>query len=305
MARCRYVMAALCVSVLASSAMASEWLLRVGERSLGVDEVLAVQASPAALDVDRAVLEAYVERAIQFELFAQEARRLGYDKNRDVIVRTGEFAAQKLSHLEVDDKTPISVVSDQEIDAALREHLGLAPQQTYVRAHHVLVTSKEEALQVIKDVQGGDMVVFRKAVSEHSVDQETKLRGGDLRYFDHKGLPLGKGPAVDLAIAQAAFALKQVGDVTRAPVAVGSMFSVVKLTGKREPTADDSARYRSEMRQQIWQRKRADAWTAYARSLRRATHAKVDAELLQRIYIPPVAAGLGLPAFPPGGRVTK
>lgn len=132
-------------------------------------------------------------------------------------------------------------ITDSDRETYFQTHRSEFVRPEYRRVSHILVKTKAEAERIHKTLAEADVAAFAKAAQQLSIDTETKLRGGDLRYFDLKGAPSGEGPWVDEAIARSAFEIKTLGELHPHVITVGPMWSVVKLTGIREarqPSAD-------------------------------------------------------------------
>ena len=88
-----------------------------------------------------------------------------------------------------------------------------------IRASHILVKTKEEADELLKEINAGKD--FAKAAQEVSLCP-SKNDGGDLGFF-------GRGMMVK-PFEDAAFALKEMGDVSE-PVETQFGWHLIKLTG--------------------------------------------------------------------------
>jgi hypothetical protein len=143
---------------------------------------------------------------------------------------------------------------------------------------------------------------FRDLAREHSLDVETKLRGGDLRYFTRARQPdPATTPSADAEVVQelvdAAFALREVGD-TSAPVQVGDKWSVVKLTGLRPAETRTVADAGPSIRMRLWRERRQKSLDDFVLSLRTRLNPEVHAERVDPIRLDPLPAGAGLAGFP-------
>lgn len=90
-----------------------------------------------------------------------------------------------------------------------------------VRASHVLVNSRKEALQIKKDIQNGE-ISFEDAAKLYSLCPSGQ-RGGDLGYFNRKQMVQ--------SFADTAFDLK-VGQISD-PVGTKFGWHIIKTTDKR------------------------------------------------------------------------
>ncbi len=90
-----------------------------------------------------------------------------------------------------------------------------------VRASHVLVTSRKEALQIKKDIKNGE-ITFEEAAHRYS-QCPSGQRGGDLGYFNRKQMVQ--------SFSDAAFDLK-IGEISD-PVGTKFGWHIIKTTDKR------------------------------------------------------------------------
>ena len=92
---------------------------------------------------------------------------------------------------------------------------------TEVRASHILVSSRKEALQLKQEIKNGE-ITFEEAALRYSQCPSGR-RGGDLGYFNRKQMVQ--------SFADAAFDLK-VGEIS-SPVGTKFGWHIIKTTDKR------------------------------------------------------------------------
>ena len=90
-----------------------------------------------------------------------------------------------------------------------------------VRASHVLVKNRKEALKIKKEIESGD-ITFEEAAMRYSICPSSQ-RGGDLGYFNRKQMVQ--------QFADTAFDLK-VGEISD-PVGTKFGWHIIKTTAKR------------------------------------------------------------------------
>ena len=90
-----------------------------------------------------------------------------------------------------------------------------------VRASHILVKTRKEAVKIKKDIENGD-ITFEEAAMEYSLCPSSQ-HGGDLGYFNRKQMVQ--------QFADTAFDLK-VGEISD-PVGTKFGWHIIKTTGKR------------------------------------------------------------------------
>lgn len=114
--------------------------------------------------------------------------------------------------------------------------------QDEVRARHILVSSEDEANDVIKQLQGG--ADFAKLASEKSKDTGSAKNGGDLGYFGHDTMVK--------AFADAAFAMKP-GEVSDKPIKTEFGYHVIKVEDKRKSAPPPLAEVHDQIANQLGQ----------------------------------------------------
>jgi len=195
---------------------------------------------------------------IEIRLMAAEATAKGLDKDAD-FQRQLAFLNARALHSQVITKEIADKITDAEIRAAYDKQISETPPQNEVRARHILVKTKDEALAIVKDLDAGKK--FEDIAKEKSTDPGSGANGGDLGYF-------GAGQMVP-EFEKAAFALEP-GAYTKEPVQSQFGFHVIKVEDKRQkqPPAFD------EVKEQFRSMVLRDKYFALVKQLRAA--AKVD-----------------------------
>ncbi len=190
------------------------------------------------LDPQLAKLPAEQQRAaalsalIELRLMAGEATSKGFDKSAEFQGRLA-MLTQRLLHSEVIEQEVAKKITDDEIRARYDQEIAATPAENEVKARHILVKTKEEALAIIKELDGG--ADFEKLANEKTEDPSGKTSGGDLGYF-------GAGQMVP-EFEKAAFALEP-GSYTKEPVQSQFGWHVIKVEDKRakQPPAFDQVK---------------------------------------------------------------
>lgn len=254
---------------------------------------------------DRAALAELTRKLVRFELLAAEAERRGYGNDEEVKHAVKQNAVQAFIRTEFDDESSAAALPREALAAYYAEHEAEFVQPATRRASHILAKTRQEAQALIEQAKQMDLRAFRQLAKDNSVDEETKLRGGDLRFFTADGSPRDprNGQAqVQPAIAKAAFALGEVGDLDTKPVQVEGGFSVVMLTGIRPEMERTLDEVEPLIRQRLWREKRQQAIDARIAALKAKHKPEVHGELVGLVKFdnqPPVAKGNSLPeGFP-------
>ena len=140
-------------------------------------------------------------------MLAKEAYRRGLDKDPEVVRTMKQVMIQKLMRDEFDAKVTADTITDAEMkkyyDANLAEYVK--PEE--VRVSAIIVKNKAQAERVAARGRAARPARPTRASATSSTkytpDEDTKLRGGDLRYFD------AATKEVPAPVVKAAFALRQ------------------------------------------------------------------------------------------------
>jgi peptidyl-prolyl cis-trans isomerase C len=169
---------------------------------------------------------------IEIRLLAAKARSEKLDQTPDFQRRIG-FLTDRTLHSALVAKDVAGAITDQEIRARYDQEVANTPPVNEIHARHILVKTKEEALDIIKQLEaGGD---FEKLANEKTNDPSGKSSGGDLGWF-------GPGQMVP-EFEKAAFALN-VGEYTKEPVQTQFGWHVIQVVDKRakQPPAFDQVK---------------------------------------------------------------
>ena len=187
------------------------------------DVVAAQQQLPEQyrnLPLDK-VFQPIVNRLIQTKLMAQKATA-EHLQDTDSYKRRLAMIEDRL----LEESYIRMIVGQKVTDAALqkryKENLSKYPVQEEIRARHILVKTKAEAEDIIKQLKAG--ADFAKLAAEKSIGP-SKTRGGDLDYFT-------RGQMVK-PFEDAAFALKK-GEITTEPVHTPFGWHVIKVEDRRQ-----------------------------------------------------------------------
>jgi peptidyl-prolyl cis-trans isomerase C len=248
--------------------------------------------------------KSFLDNRVRFELLAREAERRGYGDDETVVQTAKQNAVQALLKNEVDDKMIEDSIPDEEVKKYYDEHRSEFVREESRRVNYILLETRQEAAQLVAEAREADLRKFGELARENSIDQETRLRAGDLRYFDRKGVRSGTTEvAVEEAIVKAAFALEEIGDVAPEPVPVEDGFAVVKLSGRRPASKRTLEQVDKIIRKRLWRVFREKAVTELESSLRAKYKPEVHPELVDDIKLDVKRPGENIaPGFPTARR---
>jgi peptidyl-prolyl cis-trans isomerase C len=231
----------------------------------------------------------FLENLIRFEVLAKEAERRGFDKDPEVVRTMKQVMIQKLIAEEFDQKLTAAAITDEELQKYYNANIGEYVQPEEVRASAIIMKNRAQADRVLLEAQGEAGKTnkgFRDLVGKYTQDEDSKLRGGDLRYFaiDSKDVPK---PVVD-----AGFALAQTGDVSGVIVVGDGSFYILKQTGRKKSmtrTFDDA---KGMIRNKLFRDKRVALQDKFLAELRSKSKIVIDEASLAKVKIESSSGGI-------------
>jgi parvulin-like peptidyl-prolyl isomerase len=184
-------------------------------------------------------------------------------------------------------------VSEEEIAKYFEENPEEFRRPETRRARHILLASKEEAKAALEELEFGKGTTFRALAKQRSLDTETKLRGGDLLYFDEEGTLVGKKGAdaatINPTLAKAAFKLPKTGALSK-PLDLGDgKWSVLELTGIRPERVQTLEQASRGIRHKLWRAEREGALDKLLADLRAELKPEIYLERADAIVLTPSA----------------
>jgi len=197
----------------------------------------AAQGQPDSPELRKMVRDEIINR----ELLAQEAVKMGLDKNPDVVQQM-ELAMQSvLVNVFAQDYLKNHPVSDDQIKQEYDKYISKSGTQEY-NARHILVDTEDEAKSLIAQLgKKGKFEVLAKAKSKDTGSAE---RGGSLGWT----VPNSFVPP----FANAMMKLKK-GEYTREPVQSQFGWHVIKLDDVRSAKAASLDELKPQLQQRLQQ----------------------------------------------------
>jgi peptidyl-prolyl cis-trans isomerase C len=211
-------------------------------RNSDVDEALQQLPPEYANMPPDALRNAVVEQLIDRHLLVKRARDQGLGDDAQVRNTMKQLEVRVLEQAYLR-RTVESKVTDEALRRRYERDKDKLTKDKQVRARHILVKTREEAMDILREVTRGKD--FAELAREKSIGP-SKTQGGDLGYFTREAmLP---------AFSQMAFSLKK-GEVGRAPVQTKYGWHVIKVEDIKEaaPPAFEEARdeLRSKMGEEV------------------------------------------------------
>ena len=246
------------------------------------------------------LLESMVER----EAMVMEAKRLGLDKDPEVMDGFKKILARHLVNAEFNQKRAKQVdVTDAEIDSYYKENADRYHAPEKVRVHQIFFKgpaadpkARKEAKKRAEDIfkqlkaQASDRRVFLDVAREKSEDEATKAIAGDMNFKSREQLEQEVGKK----FAEAAFALTQVNDLS-ATVEEEKGFHLLRLSGKQAAIDLPLDKVKGQIRTTLIARARSDAYRKYVEEVKQRFSVQLFAEVLQKAKVE--ASGEGQPGM--------
>ncbi len=253
----------------------------------------------------------FLDSLIRFEVLAKEAYKRGLDKDPEVVRTMKQVMIQKLMRDEFDAKVTAESVPEAEMktyyDANLTEYVK--PEE--VRVSAIILKNRAQADRVALEARGDAGKTnkgFRDLVMKYTSDEDSKLSGGDLRYFDTTTKEI---PA---PVVKAAFGLVNTGDVSTAVDAGNGTFYVLKQTGRRKSMTKSFEDAKPAIRNKLFRDSRMKAQKDFVDNLKTSSKIEINETNLSRVRVdtstavddghghdltPPAMGGAQTPPAPP------
>jgi len=216
-----------------------------------------------------------LDEMVRLELLAQEAKRRDFDDASSVKSTVKDSSVQALLRSEIDDKISPESISAEAVKNFYEQNAADFHRAEQRRASQIVLATLDEAQTLLEEAKGADLRQFNELARKHSLDGETKLRGGDLGFFPLSPPAHPERANIPEEVRKAAFQLKKAGDTTKAPVVVGEQFIIVRLTGIHPERHVELSQAESSIRTRLWRQERQNALTALLDSLRKNAHPEV------------------------------
>jgi len=229
----------------------------------------------------------FVEKLVRMELLAAEAESQGLQDDPDVERAVNQAMIRLYTKKELEKKVLPSEVADAEVKKYYDEHSHEFNKPDQVRVSIIVLKTKEEAEEMLRRIKEkeDDPRFFREMARKNSIDNKSKTRGGDLRYYPKFEELTGDEPPIDKAILDAAWLIKEEGKVYPKVVETDKGFVIVKVTNKKKAVIRKLENIRRIIENRLLREKRREAMDAYLKKLREEADIKVYDKNLDLVQI--------------------
>jgi len=202
-------------------------------------ETAMEQLPPQYAQIPRETLvRAMMEKLIDGTLAANRARAAGMHKEKEFRVALNRAELQLLEQIYIK-RLVQRKVTDRAVRRRYERDSKSMTRGRQVRARHILVKTRQEAITAIAALNGGKD--FAALAAEISIGP-SKSQGGDLGFF--------KREQMVPAFSKAAFALKQ-GEFSKAPVQTRFGWHVIKVEEVKSAAPPSFAEVGQQLRQKM------------------------------------------------------
>jgi peptidyl-prolyl cis-trans isomerase C len=224
----------------------------------------------------------FLDSLVRFEVLAKEAYRRGLDKDPEVVRTMKQVMIQKLMRDEFDSKVTADTVADADMQAYYNANLDDYVKPEEVRVSAIILKNKAQADRVLIEAKGDAGKTnkgFRDLVMKYSQDDDSKLRGGDLRYLEatNKDEPA--------SVVKAAFALVNTGDVSPVVDGGNGQFFILKQTGRRKQMTKSFDDAKPQIRNKLFREKRLKAQQDFIDGLRAKAKVEINEANLAKVRV--------------------
>ncbi|MEO7729710.1 MAG: peptidyl-prolyl cis-trans isomerase, partial [Kofleriaceae bacterium] len=207
---------------------------------------------------------------------------------------------QKLMRDKFDAEITAESVADPDMKAYYDANVAEYVKPEEVRVSAIIIKNRAQATRAAAEARGEAGKTnkgFRDLVNRYSQDEDSKLRGGDLRYFD------AATKEVPAPVVKAAFALLNTGDVSPMVDAGNGTWYVLKQTGRRKAMTKSFEDAKPAIRNKLFRDKRMTAQKSFVDGLKSSAKIEINDANLAKVRIDLSQAtddghGKDLPALP-------
>jgi peptidyl-prolyl cis-trans isomerase C len=183
-----------------------------------------------------------IEKLAMQTLAADEAIKKGLDKSPEIMAQIDLIRQSVLANAYVQDLIKNSTASDDMLKAEY-EKIKATITGTEYKARHILVEKESDAKDIIAKLKK-DTGLFEKLAMEKSKDAGSKVRGGELGWFDLSRIVPEFGSAVSKL---------EKGAITQEPVKTQFGYHVIQLEDTRPIEAPPFEEVKPQLAQHIQQ----------------------------------------------------
>lgn len=243
------------------------------------------------------VVHAYVDQVLVRDLLLAEGAKVrGLDKKEPTVHRLARTKSSATLRAFRKELPSAAAIPEADVRAYYEEHRSRFDTPERVNLWRILCKTESDAQRVLDDAMHEPTIAHYKDLArDHSIDEATKYRSGNLGFVTADGVSNQAGLKVDPALVKAASSVKD-GAFVMHPVAEGENFAVVWRRATVAPSKRSLEDATPEIRATLFRERTESFEKKQIEALRQANVRDVDPSLLGLIV---------LPAFDPTTGATK
>jgi peptidyl-prolyl cis-trans isomerase C len=277
-------------------------IFRMGDRQLSVDafaKLLGPAPQRRTRQPEHERRRAFLDEVVRVEVLAERARSQGAFDGPAFERAARELQVDTMMQsLFGENGSLVAKVTDDDIRKFYDENPEEFAIPAQVRVSHVLLKTAQEAHAVLQQARGlgGDMTRFAALAREQSQDEYTRLKGGDLGYFGQAPSPTSpadvntsasmRKKVVPIPVREAAFSLRESGEVYDRVVKSDLGFHVIALVHRREGSRYELAQVTRAIRERLEVERRTAAVDAFVGEIEKRAHIEINESALARVRVP-------------------
>lgn len=255
---------------------------RIGTNSVPTSALRAALARSGLPLNDPKTAGLAMEELVTQEALAAEAKRLGYDRDPEVVELTQGLMVKKLIAAEVEGKLTTAAPTEAELKAYYEGHLGEFSTPAMVRGEVATLRIKgapgETARYAEEAVALARRAPFTEVTRQHSDFANERVNGGDTGWLSLE-VPGKRYPE---AVVKALLELPKAGDLA-SPVVTGQAIFVVKLAERRPAQTLPYEQALPGLRAAVERDRRRRAYDALCERVKREQSVQVDAAAVRQV----------------------
>jgi len=230
----------------------------------------------------------FLQKLVRVELLSLEAERLGLEQDPEVQRTVKQVMIRLMVRNDLEKNLLPTSIDEKVLREEYEKELDKYHRPAQVRASQIVVKSRTEAERLIAQIEkkSDDRKFFREQAKKHSIDAETRDRGGDLGYFSKPEDRRDDEPQVPAAVARAAWSLQKVGDLAGEPVETDQGFHVVMLTNKKPEMNRSFDSVKRLIENRLLRDARTEVMDKFVEELRAKSDIRFFDENLAKVRIP-------------------
>ena len=239
----------------------------------------------------------------------QEARRLGLDKDPEMIRGYKKILARHLVNMEFNKKRVKEIeVSDSEIQRYYEKNHDRYHSPEKVRVHQILITAdasdpakrktgRAKAAGLLEKLRAepNDRRLFLELARKNSEDEATRNVGGDTNFKTRAQMEESFGKA----FAEAAFALKKANDLSDV-IETEKGFHILRQSGRQAAIDLPVEKVKGQIRTTLFARARGEAYKQFVEEIKKKVGVEVFDDQVAKAKVDTSGASGAKRSFPDG-----